>query len=203
MLPGHPETIAAQDTVKGVVAVIVVVVIVDGGGGRRGKLAPCVAVYLDDVGDLAMGRQGWLQIARGIGTQIGNDSRGGIVGQHHSLGAEKAGQQGRERGAGAELDGGQACDIKDGQVGRAAGGCQGRRLWLWLLVLGVEDSAGLDEFGQQEGGIPQVVAKQLAHVLAFGVGQADLQWLREVWGSIDEPMFCVAVCNCVYMDCYQ
>lgn len=117
MLRGHPETVARQHPVEGAAVVV--------GLGRR-EVAPGVARDLDlDVGGAGCGERRELgrDVPVRVRAEVGEDGRGGVVGDDDAARAQQGGQQRREGGARAQLDGGEVRDVKVPQ-GRAEGGLQ-------------------------------------------------------------------------------
>lgn len=55
------------------------------------------------------------------------------------------------------------------------------------------EGAGLDQLGQEEGGVPQVVAEEAAVVVAVRGGQADVEGPGEVGRLVEEGVVGVAI----------
>lgn len=85
-----------------------------------------MAIYLDGLRYLAISGEVGPQVPLCVGAKVGDDRRGWVIRQDDALGAEEAGQQGWKGGAGAELDGGYACDVEGCQVGGTQSGLQRR-----------------------------------------------------------------------------
>jgi hypothetical protein len=126
-----------------------------------------VALDLDG-GDGPGGRQLGAGVARGVGGEVGDDDGCGVVCQDNAVCAEEGGQQRGQGGPRAELEDGAAFDAEGGQRG-AQGALDA------ALLRAEAEGAGFDELGQQEGGVPEVMAKELAVVVAYRVCQADVQ----------------------------
>lgn len=164
MLPRHPQAVTHEDPVEGAVVQL--------GEGRGGQVAPRVAADLDG-GDGARGRELGAGVARGVVGEVGDDGGRGVVGQEDAGGAEEGGQQGGQGGACAELD--------DGAVADAEGGQRGPEGALHAALLRAKaQGAGFHELGQQERGVPEVVAEETAVLVAGRVCQADVEGLREM-----------------------
>lgn len=119
------------------------------------------------------GRQLRAGVAGGVGGEVGDDDGRGVVGQDDAGGAEEGGEQRGQGGARAELQDGAAGDAEGGQ--RWAEGTRHA-----ALLRAEAEGAGFDELGQQERGVPEVVAEELAVLVAYGVCQADVQGLGQM-----------------------
>lgn len=168
VLPRHPEAVARQDPVEGAAVPP---------GKRRGQVAPRVARDLDGRGAPGGPRR------RGPGPQVParvlaevGDHRGrGVVGDDDAPRAEEGREQRGKGGAGAKLEDGEVGDVEilegraqggvDEGVRRCRGGESGR--------LGGE-GAGLEELGEEEGGVPQEVAEEFYLVVTLGVGESEM-----------------------------
>lgn len=163
MLPRHPQTVAHKHPIEGAAALV---------RERGGQLAPRVALDLDGA-DGSGGRQLRTGVARGVGGEVGDDDWRGVVGQNDAGGAEEGGEQRGQGGPCAELQYGAALDVECGQRGPEGA--------LDAALLRVQaEGAGFDELGQQERGVPEVMAKELAVVIAYRVCQADVQGLGQM-----------------------
>lgn len=112
----------------------------------------------------AQGRHLGPHVPRDVGAQVGDDGRRRVVGDDGAAGAQEGREEGREGRARAELQGGEAGDV---EVARR--GAEGPLLLRALAAAGLQAQAqgvGLDELGQEEGRVPQVVAKEAAVLVA-------------------------------------
>lgn len=155
VLPRHPQAVADEDPVKDTAVPL---------GQGRGQLTPGVALDLDGGGEAGGGggRELGAGVAHGVGAEVGDDGRGRVVGQDDAGGAEQGGQQGGQGGAGAQLQDREAGDVEGGEW-RAVGARDA------ALVGAQAEGAGLDKLGQQQRGVPEVVAEEAAVVVAARV----------------------------------
>lgn len=178
VLPWHPQTICDENPIKRAPVL---------DGQRRVQLAPPVALDLDPGNDGPRRREGRLGIGDDVLPERLHDDVRGIVGHDDVAGAEQRGHDGREGGAGTELDGGEAGDGKVA-AGRDVHGDLLRGRGGELTGRAQAEGAGLDELSQQQRRVPEEVAEQAAVLVACWVCQGDVQRLGQMWGGVHEAL---------------
>lgn len=60
------------------------------------------------------------------------------------------------------------------------------------MALG-EEGAGLEELGEEERGVPQIVAEELKFFVTAGVCEREVQLSGQVGGRVEKAMFGITV----------
>lgn len=157
VLPRHPQAVAHEDAVEPAPVLY-----------REGRVQLSPRVPVDREGcELERGRVIWLGVERDVPAQSFQDGFRGVVRHDYALGPEKSGHDARQRSAGAQLQALEAGDVEVVRFKLAQTDAQGQ-----------VQGAGLEELGEHQARIPEVMTEELAIALLVRVRERYVQGLR-------------------------